>query len=1384
MRERDFIVTFLGLWLWLAGIQQPVYAQFTSITDGINFPMVALRPHSPVNRTANANGAAWLDLNSDGLEDLVVFYRGVPIEFYLNNGALGFSNVSPTQGDPGRATNDNVSGSVGYFANNNRWGVLIATSGIASTRLLYQNSPGNTNFTEQVPPNPIVSEGLNIYSVAWIDYDNDGHLDAHLLQGGSANHRMHRNNGDGSFSTVAVAALPGLLADTSMPAAPLPNIASWVDYNNDGWMDLFTTSLIGAHPHYLFRNNNGTSFSRRNITGLTTLNITGFGACWGDYNNDGLMDVCVLESAANGISVCRNNGGESFTRKPTETANVNTYAMSNPMASAWIDYDNDGFLDLVVGSGNGQLVLFRNNGGTFQPGVPLNYGTVANPPLASSMRFSGIVAADYNNDGFVDIFATIDHGSLPSTIAARNVLLRNDASSGNRYLKCKLTGVVSNTNAIGAAVRVRTGSQTQLRQIMPKTSTSSQESMVTHFGVGSTTTIDSIRINWPSGIIQRLANQSSNTTLNIIETIPSATFTSPASFADQNVLRGSTNHIIYELRAAQNPSDGRVNQLSFRTAGTYQPEDLQSIKLWYGLSPNFNNAQLLATETAIPASGGLVNFVDPTLSYQMGGYQYYYWITVDVSPAATPNRTIRLLAPTGADIGFVFGSPTLGSILNGGTHTIVSDPVTIAIASINLSEATVAQDTDNHPLYSFVIFPSGGTTNLTGLQIASEGTYQTSDLKANGFKLWYSPVNNFADTGQRVLLQSAVSVGSGSNIVFNTGSALPFSLAANTQAYFWITADIAPTAVIGRTLRLQALTAANVTFDFGTKNASTNPGATTTIVAPSDEIRLSALSVPAANVNTGTIQDILYRVRIQNQDFNTTLQSLSFRPTGTYQPADLVSGSFRLFINTIDNFGTATELSSQAITASGAVLLFGGLSQAIARNTEYFIWLTADVASSATVGRTIQVPAPALSDFSFASGTVVGTLTDAGIRTFVQGGDLTPAISLHTLPVAAADVVGGTNRHVIYQLRADVTIANATIISLSLPLRGDFSNTDLSRFELYFNTTDNFAGAVRIGERNPVGNGQNISFENINRGIAVNSSGYFWLSINLQSTATPERRIRVADLGNLTAVFAAGNVSNSLSDGNFHRFVAPPLEVVLNSVAIAAQDVLQGTLKHPIYQFTAEVRFQPTTLQRLNIPLGGNYIAEDIAPEGFRLWYNTTNNLGTATLIGSQSVVAIGQPLRFENLSLPLAANQTAHFWLTIDLSERAIVGNTIRAEAFGQNDINLSGVTPTLNLQAGGLQRFVEPVVVEVILPNFFSPNGDGRNDRFILRSRNISALDWRIFDRYGNLVFNTNDVSLATEQGWDGQDSPDGVYVWSIAITFNDGQQIRKSGEVKLAR
>lgn len=380
---------------------------------------------------------------------------------------------------------------------------------------LYRNRGGGA-FEQEVDGWPLSGAGFS-QGVAWIDYDDDGDLDLHLTDWGTRGHPLHdgptyrptslfRNDGGGAEilpDLVPVAA--GDLTTNSVPAVQ----ACWADYDADGDLDVFL-AVRDDVDDALYENRGDGTFRRVRRgpwVGRGGLART-CGA--GDADGDGLPEIYVGNFAGEDNVLYRNRGDLRFDEdvdSHLSQGGGRTYGVS------WVDYDDDGDLDLYVANGTmgtedvpdfgleNFLYLSRGDG-TFR--------RVTTGPAVTDRRVSaGVATADYDRDGDLDLFVANWGGGAEER---SNDLYRNTTSdrTSRRWVLLRLEGVESNRYGIGAEVRVlaRIGRRPVwlTRRLSAGTGFASQDEPTVHVGLGDAPRVDSLVVRWPSGAVARLAD--------------------------------------------------------------------------------------------------------------------------------------------------------------------------------------------------------------------------------------------------------------------------------------------------------------------------------------------------------------------------------------------------------------------------------------------------------------------------------------------------------------------------------------------------------------------------------------------------------------------------------------------------------------------------------------------------------------------------------------------------------------------------------------------------------------------------------------------------------------------------------------------------------------
>ncbi len=455
-----------------------------------------------IDNTAKGDCVAFVDYNRDGYVDIYVGNSGLedsplgkPNLLYRNNGDGTFTDVAAEAGvADARQT---IGAAFGDFDNDGDLDLYLAND--FGINALYLNKGDDTfeDITDAAGVKGAIDiiggeEVPNGFGVALADYDNDGYLDIYAVNLGGGN-ILYRNSGDGTF--VDSSAEADVKAGTGIQGAGRAAVFS--DFNNDGKLDLY--AINGYEKLSFFYLNSDSGFhDATNEAGIGELEH-GAGVAFGDYDNDGDMDLYVTnldstQSVPLPNVLYRNNGKGVF---EDVTAEAGLVFEEYSLGAVFGDLDNDGHLDLYVVTNGGLNILYRNNGdGTFTD-------VTASAGVGDEGWGSNAALGDIDNDGYLDIYLA-NTASFYDEMGDTDVLYRNNGGD-NHWLQLQLLGTPSNCAAIGARVTVSAGNLYQVREVSGGRG-HDQDSLIVSFGLGTYEVADTVEVMWPSGEVQKLTD--------------------------------------------------------------------------------------------------------------------------------------------------------------------------------------------------------------------------------------------------------------------------------------------------------------------------------------------------------------------------------------------------------------------------------------------------------------------------------------------------------------------------------------------------------------------------------------------------------------------------------------------------------------------------------------------------------------------------------------------------------------------------------------------------------------------------------------------------------------------------------------------------------------
>jgi hypothetical protein len=515
--------------------------QLEDVTNkaGIHFSHVT-SPDKKYIVESMSGGVLLIDYDRDGWPD--IYFTNAPtvamaVKHEKARGALYHNNHDGTFTDvtdkAGVATPCFANGgAVGDYNNDGLPDLYLTCLG---GNVLYRNN-GDGTFSD-VTAKAGVADGRNSTGAAFGDYDNDGFLDLMVsnyvdfrlddlpsfgklpicmyrgldvqcgprgLKGGGDS--LFHNNGDGTFTNVSKS------AGVDDPHGYYGLGVAWVDFNNTGKPDIFIAN--DATPNYLYRNEGNGKFNEIGLESGTAVSEDGaeqacMGVAIGDYLHTGRPSIFVTNFENEYDTLYRNNGNWEFDDVSYKSGEALPSLPLVKWGDAFIDVDNDGWLDLIVVAGHvypqvsslpsgatyaePKLLQLNQRDGTF-----CDASAQAGPALMEKTVARGLAVGDLFNDGNLDV--------VIENIDGPPVLLRNHGVAGTHWISFELAGTKSNRLAIGARLKITAQGTTQTGDVRSGGSYLSQNDLRVHFGLGSATKVDEVEIRWPSGTVNVLKN--------------------------------------------------------------------------------------------------------------------------------------------------------------------------------------------------------------------------------------------------------------------------------------------------------------------------------------------------------------------------------------------------------------------------------------------------------------------------------------------------------------------------------------------------------------------------------------------------------------------------------------------------------------------------------------------------------------------------------------------------------------------------------------------------------------------------------------------------------------------------------------------------------------
>jgi hypothetical protein len=598
-----------------------------------------------------------------------------------------------------------------------------------------------------------------------------------------------------------------------------------------------------------------------------------------------------------------------------------------------------------------------------------------------------------------------------------------------------------------------------------------------------------------------------------------------STLAASNITQGTINNMVYAVRMDVTSLPITVSSIQFTLSGTHDNNDLVSYHVYFNpTAPTVSGASFMAANIpatfAAPHAYNTSFTISASQTIAAGGSGYFI-IVVNTSSSANSGNTVKV---NGLVTPVSFGYNTSPTITNNqtnaaGTQTILASGVTLTTST--LAASNITQGTTNNMVYAVRMDVTSMPITVSSIQFTLSGTHDNNDLVS--YHVYFNPT---APTVSGASFMAAnIPATFAAPHTYNTNFTISGSqtIAASGSGYFIIVINTSSSANSGNTVKVNGLVNP-VSFGYSTSptitNNQTDAAGTQTILAAG--VTLTTSTLAASNIAQGTINNIVYAVRMDVTSLPVTVNNIQFTLTGTHDNDDLTV--FHIYFNP-----TAPTVSGASFMAANIPATFAAPhtyntnftisgSQTIAAGGSGYFIIVVNTSSSANSGNTVKLNG-LVNPVSFGystSPTITNNQTDvAGTQTILAAG-----VTLTTSILPAANITQGTINNIVYAVKMDVTSLPITVSSIQFTLSGTHDNNDLESYHVYFNpTAATVSGASFMAANIPATfaapHAYNTNFTiSGSQTIAAGGSGYFIIVVNTNAVATAGNTVKLNGLTN------------------------------------------------------------------------------------------------------------------------------------------------------------------------------------------------------------------------------------------------------------------------------
>ncbi len=889
------------------------------------------------------------------------------------------------------------------------------------------------------------------------------------------------------------------------------------------------------------------------------------------------------------------------------------------------------------------------------------------------------------------------------------------------------------------------------------------------------------------GPTERVEGQFSEGALFTIA-LPNVTITSVGPAAG-TVSPGAINHLVYKVKAASANANTSFTRLVFRPTGTFQASDVTRFKLFGGDADGYEADEPFATASSVgPGNALTFNLTDISLEEGSEGYIY---LVADMATTAVNGRTIQIQPLTTNDITIASGTITLTASA-GGVQTITTPAV--AFTASGPATGIVTPRTIG-VLHTVKVNVTNAAATLLEAAYQLSGSYQPSDFGdtydengdgiADGIEGIYLVYHKTPNVLREVEQDDVQLLNYRESLLPASGSTLTFSFNPNNadddlnptlplgEGYVSLVVEVAENAVLGRTIQASTNGLANFTLASGNKTGSLGNGGLQTIGKAS--VTISAVSTPAAAISTNRARFPVYAFKVEAANATAILSEVTLTTAGTYQQGDI--NDFQLYASSDATFNANDDniIGYAPATASGSVLQFDDLDrEEIVPGMPVYFFVVANAYSNEAVGRTFSIMATPASAFTFIAADITGSfpLAAGGVQTFTN-----PTISATGPSQTAQNLAAGTTRNIVHRFSVTVSGADAELTGIQLMTRGTYSSADLgdSGFSIWYNSTNSFAGSqlVRSFGALPTELDYTTSIE---QSIQAGTTGYFFITADLAASATVNRTIQM-EVKKLQ--FGTQEVMLSANALSALHVISAPLAVPNLAVTypmVSGATLAAGTTNHVIYRFNVAASNANAQVNYLDFRLGGDFNVSDLAANGIKVWYNTTDAFAGSTVVASFPPQQSFGELTSTINNLQINSGTTGYFFITASLAPQVRNNNNILIDQIRELGF-VSGNVSVTNSPRGARFTFSNPLSVAADFATAGSvlyPNPSAKGGLLTIATGNSQPKNVVVYNLSGSVIAEasfTEDKQLQLSEGLQS-----GLYLVKIVNLMTNQVEVRK--------